>query len=160
MGKGTEAIILEITQDFPKLKHDKGFLISSNADSHYNCIAWACFYQDRWIQPPYLGRPNLDCVVWWPPSVPTGLDPDNLIELFKSKGYEICNSFIHEPGYRKVALYKSESTNLWTHASRELTNGFWSSKLGNSNDIQHSTPLELENDIYGKVYCYMKKEVN
>ncbi|KAF5061524.1 hypothetical protein DSECCO2_314540 [anaerobic digester metagenome] len=159
MGERIEEIKSNITQKFPKLLEDEKFEITSNATPDYNCIAWACLYNERWIQPPFDGRPDLDCVTWWPPNVQAGLAPVYLIKLFEHFGYEVCDSYNHEDGYRKVALYYDDQKNVWTHAARELSNGFWTSKLGPYNDIQHCTPLELESDEYGIVYCYMKKRL-
>ena len=158
MGETVEEIKHRLFQAFPKLLHDIGFKVTSKATPDYNCIAWACNYSERWIQPPYLGRPNLDCVVWWPPEVPEGLEIDSLIKVFEFHGYSQCDSGEHENGYRKVALYYDEKTKEWTHAARELLNGCWTSKLGEYIDIQHGSPKTIENDDYGKVYCFMKKK--
>lgn len=157
MGERAEEIIQFLLQVFPKLSYDENFKLTSKATPNYNCIAWACKYNERWIQPPYLGKPNLDCVVWWPPEVIEGLTIDCLIKVFEFHGYSLCESYEHEEGYRKVALYYNLETKEWTHAARELSNGYWTSKLGISNDIQHSTPYSIENESYGQVYCFMKK---
>lgn len=154
-----ETIKLLICQSFPKLLQDSAFDITSKPTPNYNCIAWACNYDERWIQPPYLDKPNLDCVVWWPPDVPEGIEPECLKKLFEYHGYIECNSGEHEDGYRKVALYFKEQTNVWTHASRELNNGCWTSKLGQREDIQHGSPESIENDVYGVIYCFMKKKI-
>ena len=158
MGKRDEEIKAFLLIKFPKLAQDKNFKITSKASNDYNCIAWACKYDDRWIQPPYLGKPNLDCVVWWPPEVQEGSDVCCLISVFENQGYMICDTFEHEDGYIKVALYADANKNRWTHAARERRNGNWTSKLGPSVDIQHGTPYTIESEIYGKVYCFMKKE--
>ena len=158
MGKRVEEIKAQLLGYFPKLAQDKYFEITSKASCDYNCISWACKYDDRWIQPSYLGNPNLDCVVWWPPDVQEGTDINCLISVFEYHGYTICDGFEHENGYLKVALYLDAIKNIWTHAARELRNGYWTSKLGPSVDIQHGTPYTIENDIYGKVYCFMKKK--
>lgn len=160
MGKEFEEIKRFIIDIFPKLAEDEHFKITSDSTPNYNCIAWACIYNDRWIQPTYLGKPNLDCVVWWPPEVKEGMEPKNLKELFEFNGYQECDNSEQEEGYRKVALYLKKTTNAWTHASRELKNGFWTSKLGEGWDIQHGTPETIENDIYGEVYCIMKKKLD
>jgi len=156
MGERVEEIRRKLLQVFPKLSQDKDFLVTSNPTPDYNCIAWACKYEDRWIQPHFAGRPALDSVIWWPPDVKEGLDIDCLKKVFEYHGYSECESHEHEDGYRKVALYFDEQTKFWTHASRELSNGFWSSKLGTYNDIQHGNPFSIENDTYGKAYCFMK----
>ena len=158
MGEGIEEIRRILIEAFPKLSKDEQFDVTSTASPNYNCIAWACKYSERWIQPPYLGKPNLDCVVWWPPEVEEGLEPSHLVKLFEYHGYEVCDACEREDGFRKVALYYNQDTNLWTHAARELNNGYWTSKLGGFNDIQHGTPYAIENNDYGKVYCFMKKK--
>jgi len=159
MGKSVEEIKARLIDFFPKLAVDKNFEITSKASNDYNCIAWACKYDDRWIQPSYLGQPNLDCVVWWPPEVQEGTDISCLVTVFENQGFAICDTFDYEKEYTKVALYINESNNEWTHAAREKKNGFWTSKLGHNVDIQHSTPYTIENIIYGKVFCFMKKKI-
>ena len=62
-----------------------------------------------------------------------------------------------EDKYQKVALYVKKDSKTWTHAARELRNGFWTSKLGQGYDIQHGTPFTIEGDSYGEVYCIMKR---
>lgn len=159
MGETVEQIKSRLLQAFPKLSQDIGFKVTSKATPNYNCIAWACNYNERWIQPPYMGNPNLDCVVWWPPDVQEGMDIDCLVKVFEFQGYKKCDSFEHEDGYRKVTLYYNEETKEWTHAARELRNGCWTSKLGEYIDIQHGTPNTIENDDYGVVYCCMRKRI-
>lgn len=107
MGERIEEIKQKISNAFPKLIHDKGFKISSKADPDYNCIAWACNYDERWIEPPIPGMPDLDCVIWWPPGVPEGSDPAILKKLFEHYGYTECDSGEHENGYKKVDFKKS-----------------------------------------------------
>jgi hypothetical protein len=159
MGERIEEIKRILFKAFPKLLQDNRFKVTSKATPNYNCIAWACKYDERWIQPPYMGKPNLDCVVWWPPDIPEGLEPECLKKLFEYHGYAECKSSKREEGYRKVAIFFNEQTNEWTHAARELNNGCWTSKLGQFADIQHGTPEAIENDDYGKVYCFMKKKL-
>ena len=142
---------------FPGLGSDPHFKITSPATPDYNCIAWACNYNDRWMQPPSLTQPPFDSVVYWPNGVAQGMDVDCLVEAFKSKGYELCSDALHEDGFLKVALYTERGTRTWSHAARELRNGFWTSKLGQGNDIQHGTPFTIEGDAYGVVSCILKR---
>ena len=100
----------------------------------------------------------LDGVHYWPSDKIIDCNVNNFIEAFKSKGYECCENCQFEPGYRKIALYVKPDTTDCTHAARELRNGCWTSKLGEYNDIQHGSPEAIENDFYGKVYCFMKKK--
>ena len=156
MGKGTEAARLDLINEFPGLRDDKHFEITSPVDPSYNCIAWAYQIKGRWMWPP-AGVPVLDSVTFWPDGN-ASTDVDQFIEAFKNKGYEECEDPYFEDGYRKIALYITPGTHSCTHAARQLSNGFWTSKLGESYDIQHSTPQGIEGRWYGVVYCYMKRE--
>ena len=159
MGKFPDEVIENIKSIFPKLADDFGYDVSSPDDENYNCIAWAYNYKDRWMWPGGEECKTLDGFHYWPDGVKDETDVDAFIDAFKLQGYEVCNSWEHEDGYRKIALYVKEGK--CTHASRELvgsenTCGKWSSKLGKSNDIEHGTPYTIEGDIYGEVYCFMK----
>lgn len=144
---------------FPKLKDDKYFKVSSPEDPNYNCIAWA--YQlinNRWMQPP-TGNVALDAVTWWPDGVTGSEDISCMVEAFVRNSYSVCDSWEHENGFIKVALYYNPENNHWTHAARESRSGdFWMSKLGPQNDIFHGTPFTIEGKQYGKVYCCLKRE--
>jgi len=52
----------------------------------------------------------------------------------------LCDDWRFEEDYIKVALYKDKDNNC-THASLQKRDGIWTSKLGQSNDIAHGTPL-------------------
>lgn len=152
-----------IIRIFPNLKDDKFFKISSPEDPNYNCIAWAFhLFQNRWMEPPagtYI--PELDAVTWWPEGATEGTDISCLVEAFQKNSFQLCDSWEHESGYIKVALYHNPTNNCWTHASRESRSGkYWLSKLGQSNDIHHGTPFSIEGAFYGKVYCFLKREDN
>lgn len=146
---------------FQGLEKDEVFLSSSMSpeDSNYNCIAWAYqLMKDRWMQPPkgcYI--PDLDAISWWPNGVADGEEKACLKEAFEQVGFTECKTWEHEDGYIKVALYEKDG--FWTHAARESrTTRSWMSKLGQGNDIYHKNPYTIEGDMYGKVYCLMKKE--
>lgn len=158
MDKSTEELIKKrIIGIFPKLATDKNFKLTSPINPNYNCLAWACHYNDRWMQPPSITPPPLDSVVYWPEDAKQGMEIECLIDAFRTKGYELCDSWEYEDKYQKVALYVKKDSKTWTHAARELQNGFWTSKLGQGYDIQHGTPFTIEGDSYGEVYCIMKR---
>ncbi|MBP1678031.1 MAG: hypothetical protein H6Q20_2590 [Bacteroidetes bacterium] len=158
MGERTEEIKRILFNAFPKLLNDKDFKVTSNGTPAYNCIAWAYKIDNRWMWPNTGEYPFLDGVHYWPSEDILDCNVNNFIDAFKLKGYECCDSCQFEPGYRKIALYVKPGTTECTHAARELSNGCWTSKLGEYNDIQHGTVEAIENDVYGKVYCYMKKK--
>lgn len=69
-------------------------------------------------------------------------------ELFAHLGWEECDDRSVEAGCVKIALYCKDGEP--THAARLLSNGFWTSKLGQNVDISHSLE-ELEGGDYGSV---------
>lgn len=158
MGERTEEIKSILYQAFPKLLLDKKFKVTSKATPNYNCIAWAYNIDDRWMWPNTGEYLFLDGIHYWPSDKILDCNVTNFINAFNLKGYECCENSEFEPGFRKIALYVKPNTTDCTHAARELSNGCWTSKLGPFNDIQHSTPESIENDDYGKVYCFMKNK--
>ena len=159
MDKNFEAEIKRrIINAFPGLADDQNFKLTSPIDPNYNCLAWACHYNNRWMQPPSITPPPLDSVVYWPEGAQEGLEFDCLIDAFAKKGYEICEDATFDTRFQKIALYKQKDTGEWTHAARQLRHGFWTSKLGQGFDIQHGTPEAIEGDSYGIVGCIMRKK--
>jgi hypothetical protein len=133
----------------PGLAGDKDFNITSPIDYNYNCLAWAA---------------NRNNIIWWPhlnkfdgcdwPIENYSLEFDNLIEVYKKIGYQVCDDWAFEKKFKKIALYK-DPDNQFTHAARQLRNGLWTSKLGPSFDITHGTPYTIEGDQYGVVGAFM-----
>lgn len=157
MGKGVEAARLDVISVFPGLGLDEHFDVTSPEDPSYNCIAWAYQIKGRWMWPPAGDPAPLDAVTFWPDENSSD-DVEEFVNAFRMKGYEKCDDAGFEDGYRKIALYVKNGTRECTHAARQLSNGYWTSKLGQWYDIQHSTPREIEGRVYGVVYCYMKRE--
>jgi hypothetical protein len=104
--------------NFPRLSannHEK----TSQPDVEYNCVAWAAWDTDHWWQPG----------VYWP--VEISRDEHGIAALeaaFMSLGLVECSDGSLEPGFEKIALYGSGF--MYTHASRQLPDGRWTSKLG------------------------------
>lgn len=133
---------------FPRLTKDN-HEITSPKTIKYNCIAWAVSKTDRWWQPG----------VYWP--VESSRDDHgigNLIAAFKSLGYEECDHGELETGVEKLALYGSGL--MYTHAARQLPDGRWSSKLGQLEDIVHTTVEAIAGNDYGEVVQFMKRQLN
>lgn len=150
--------IAMLQNNFPKLLSDSGFKITSPIDPNYNCIAFACIYDDRWMWPGGEEQKLYDGFHFWPDGVGDDEDVVNFIEAFRKRGFEQCDSWAHENGYLKVAFYVQPGTTICTHAAKESRDGLWRSKLGEWHDIQHSTPYEIEGPTYGEVYpVFMKR---
>lgn len=124
-----------------------GYTVTSSPSEDYNCIAWAVGDTTSWwsYAPGYR----------WPIAERSPF-VENLVAMFAEMGYETCDSACLEDGFDKVAIYKKAG--LWKHASRQLPNGRWTSKLGRDEDIEHATPDDLSGDLYGAVHCIMRKK--
>lgn len=138
---------------FPGLKTDKAFQITSEKTRDYNCIAWASGVNTRWEWPP-LDNISPEDDEYWPAGVENSERIEAFIQNFKIKGFECCDNDALEQGFQKVALFAKNG--VCTHASLQLSDGKWTSKLGYLNDITHSL-YALEGELYGCVACIMKK---
>ena len=133
---------------FPHLVHST-YAITSPSTPEYNCIAWAAGDTERWWW-PLAGS-----FAYWPSNVPVQETLDAFIKAFGSIGFTPCGNADIEQGYEKVALYVDENGKP-THAARQLTNGRWTSKLGQSRDIEHELN-GLIGTMYGVVAQVLKR---
>ncbi|MDH4202998.1 MAG: hypothetical protein OEV87_08895 [Phycisphaerae bacterium] len=129
---------------FPRL-HSGYFKITSEPDN-YNCVAWAVQDVKKWWQPLF----------YWPKEVPEGYSIDNYIALYEYLGFERCDNSSLEEGYEKISLYAKNG--FFKHVSRQLKDGYWTSKLGEKEDIKHSYD-SLTGDMYGGIVVLMKKRI-
>ena len=81
-----------------------------------------------------------------------------MVAAFAAIGFEPCESGKPEPGFEKVALY-ADSSRRYTHATRQLPNGTWISKLGQAEDIEHDTAEDVAGGVYGEVAGFMRRPV-
>lgn len=148
----------DILKVFPGLNSDNHFKITSPYDENYNCIAWAAIHTDYWLWPP--GGRRLDGVLfYWPIGVPKDDRLSSFIKMYETYGYTLCETWDLEEGYRKITIYIKPDGITVTHASRQLRDGHWTSKLGKGNDIQHGNPYSIEGNFYGHVGAFMKKKL-
>lgn len=68
----------------------------------------------------------------------------------------ISSNPIHMQGMVKVALMAKAGKP--THMCRQLSNGRWTSKLGQSDDIEHELDA-LVGPIYGDVQCILQRPI-
>jgi hypothetical protein len=78
-----------------------------------------------------------------------------LAAVYKRLGYSRCEAPQLEPGVEKLAIYV-EPDGTPTHAARQLSDGHWTSKLGELEDVEHFTLESLEN-FYGKVILILAR---
>jgi hypothetical protein len=133
---------------FPRLR-GSGFRVSSPCDDVYNCIAWALSVTDAWWWP--VGVPPRN---FWPEGVPREVTLEAFRLVFAKVGYEVCASDGLESGFEKVALFVDELGP--SHAARQLSDGRWTSKLGQLQDIEHDLH-DLEGDHSGTVSLIMRR---
>ena len=78
------------------------------------------------------------------------------LEAFGTKRFLPCLNPTVEGGFIKVALYAHK--NVPSHASRQLDDGWWASKLGPNIDIEHEIDA-LDGGEYGSIVHYLRKQV-
>lgn len=137
--------------DFPN-SNRKNLFISSQEDTKYNCIAWALGVNNDKFWPNQKQNGYN-----WPSNISNHHHINSLIEFFESFGFDVCDDGKLEHKLEKIALYV-ENNNPYepSHASRQLKNGYWTSKIGDSHDLRHTIEA-LEGGMYGSVYLYMSK---
>jgi hypothetical protein len=139
-----------LEQIFPGLQ-GQPYQITSPPHDGYNCIAWAAGDTTDWWWPD---APDLPDSSYWPPGVSRVTTLDAFRAAFATLGYAVCEHDHLEPGYEKIALYALAG--LPKHASRQLSSGRWTSKLGPMHDIEHALH-DLTGTVYGSVVLVMKR---
>jgi len=134
---------------FPGLRTTP-FQVTSPADPSYNCIAWAASNTTDWWWPLQGDRKT-----YWPAGAPWEISINAFVSAFLTLGYTVCSDESVEPGTEKVALF-ADSEGVPTHAARQLPTGQWTSKLGQSEDIEHALRA-LEGHVYGAVAVILKR---
>ena len=86
---------------------------------------------------------------YWPEGARREWSLDAFVAAFATRGYEPCESDGPQPGFEKVAIYVREDGRP-THMARQLPSGRWTSKLGESEDIEHTSVRGVEGELYGE----------
>jgi len=122
---------------------------TSKQTKEYNCIAWAGSedHDDVWWWP--------NRAAYWPEGVPLNTSVEAFIAAYRTLGYEVCDGGDPEPGLEKVALYVGDDGQV-THAARQLDSGYWTSKLGSLEDIEHELQ-GVEGETYGRVAQFLSR---
>ncbi len=94
---------------------------------------------------------------YWPPEVSRIETLDAFLAALGTRGYAPCPTSAVEDGREKVALYSLAG--VPTHAARQLTNGWWTSKLGPSIDIEHATVEAVAGGVYGEPVAFVSRSV-
>jgi hypothetical protein len=118
----------------------------SEPSEDYNCIAWAANEDFR------VWWPDVRRIGYWPEDVAREETLDAFIAAYATLGYERCADGELENGFEKVVLYMHQGKP--THAAVQLASGFWSSKLGQSIDVEHDTPEAIITEVAGLANIY------
>jgi hypothetical protein len=139
----------QIKSGFENLSGPTSFKVTSQPTKQYNCIAWAAGDSSNWWW-PIEGK-------YWPAGVERSESIASFEAAFGTVGYVKCASAVPEEGFEKIAIYTKGQRP--THAARQLPNGQWTSKLGESWDISHRLVAGVSGKIYGDVTVYMKRAI-
>jgi hypothetical protein len=118
----------------------------------YNCYAFAAGDDtQRWEPDPAEQYP-------WPPTAPRAwpYTVPLFIQGYQKERYEVCGDGLQERDYEKIVIY-TDALGIVKHAARQISDGRWTSKLGDAEDIIHETPQSLASPIYGQPVCYMRR---
>jgi hypothetical protein len=74
--------------------------------------------------------------VYWPAGVERAETLEAFVAAFQSIGYVPCDGTEYREGFEKIVIYAS-AQGVPSHAARQLPGGRWTSKLGESEDIEH-----------------------
>lgn len=121
--------------------------VTSPRTVHYNCIAWAAGESDRWW--------DVADGYYWPDDAERSYDTNALVSAFKTLGYTEASSAALVKGKDKVAIYSLRGE--FTHIARQLKDGRWASKLGDLEDIEHTTLESLEGAHYGATTVILER---
>ena len=94
---------------------------------------------------------------YWPPNVPRTFSIDSVIQAYATRGFRRCAHGDLEEGIEKIAIYGTGPSGAErpTHAALQLLEGRWTSKLGNCEDVTHSTANDVNGPCYGQVLCFL-----
>lgn len=154
-GSLAEGRLSHLEDRIPALKNAT-YQKTSEPDGNYNCVAHV--FDDR--SRPW--SPSLDLYSWafWPDDIPSLPSQSAFRALFAKYGYEDCETGDPEDGYEKIAIF--EKHGLVSHVARRQGRGWWSSKLGDEEDIAHESTEAVTGSGfgYGTVTCYMRRSMS
>jgi hypothetical protein len=91
---------------------------------------------------------------FWPTGVPLADSVDAFIIALSSLGFVPCNDAGIAANLEKIALYAINGR--VKHASGQMANGRWRSKMGKSVDIEHELEA-VEGPFYGQLAAILQR---
>jgi len=140
-------LLNEILKGFPAAVLGENCRETSPKTDKYNCIAWAAGDDSRQWDP----RTQYYPYTYWPRRAPAGHTVEAIEATFLVHlGYARTDNDRTEHGIEKVAIF-ADAEGRPMHMARQLRSGTWTSKLGEDEDIEHSSLSVLEGGDYGRV---------
>jgi hypothetical protein len=134
---------------FPSLR-GKAITLSAE-DFGHNCLAYALGDLGNWWEPP-AGGGN-----YWPPGFSPDITLKTVESIIRTHGFTVECATTDTPNSDAIAIYGEHDD--WTHFAK-FENGIWSSKLGQSHDVERIELSDLEIPEYGrcvKILCRPEK---
>lgn len=96
---------------------------------------------------------------YWPSNAPREETIEAFVRAFATLGFVECADGALEQGVEKVAIYAEmiAGTPSPTHAARQLSDGRWTSKIGELEDIEHTTPEAVNCAVYGAPVRFLRR---
>lgn len=138
----------EVLKLFPDLDR-KQLKITSPETSLYNCVAFAAGETTAWWEPDPLKY------CYWPRSAPRSHTVMAYQAALATKGFVETNDSSLSEGVEKIAIF--HINRVPTHVARQTADGLWTSKLGQSFDIQHDLQ-GLVGKEYGEIALFMQRK--
>lgn len=124
--------------------------VTSPEDKRYNCVAWAAGDTRNWWWP--ISDSN---EAYWPAGSSREESLAGFRDVFASFGYAECADDGLQSGIEKIAIF-ANAQGVPLHVARQQSNGRWTSKLGELEDIEHCL-RDLEGNDYGSVALIMQR---
>lgn len=137
----------ELIRKYPNLATSH-FRFTSPDDRGYNCFAYAGDDTRRNWHPSAYGG------LYWPGGETDVRTLEAYVTGYGHLGYSPTDSAELEDGIEKIAIYARQDGP--SHAALQLTNGYWTSKLGHREDIEHELH-GLEGERYGRVVAILAR---
>lgn len=125
--------------------------VTSPEDERYNCVAWACGDTNRWWWP----WPEGDPPGFWPGDGSADDGVEDAVLMFEGQGYVCCAPEAADAHDDVIVLYAS--ANRLRHVARRTLDGWWASKLGALNDIEHETLDAVASPYCGSPLRWMRR---
>lgn len=125
----------------------------TSPDEYYNCAAWAVHETETGFWWPYD-----DGTHYWPDGCKKDNSLESMVEGFSTLGFELCDDSSVENDYVKLAIY-ADQFGQPKHVARQLPTGWWASKMGDSEDIEHELLEDVGGGWYGDPKIYLKRSL-